>query len=96
VPPEAITEAADGGVRESVAGDVKPDPDAEEQPKKKAPARTPSYELHMYSAEELAGFKKREMIADAELLDGTSRCIFDRLNYTDSFTQRNSRMRNQI
>lgn len=24
----------------------------------------------MYSAEELGGFKKREMVADAELLDG--------------------------
>jgi structural maintenance of chromosome 4 len=32
--------------------------------------RTPSYELHIYSVEELSAFKKREMIADAELLDG--------------------------
>jgi structural maintenance of chromosome 4 len=60
-----------------VEGDVKPEPEAEEQPKKKTSARMPSYELHMYSAEELAGFKKREMIADAELLDGTSRWTLD-------------------
>jgi len=59
-----------------VEGDVKLDPEAEEQPKKTS-ARTPLYELHMYSAEELAGFKKRELIADAELLDGTSRWILN-------------------
>ncbi|PCH34299.1 RecF/RecN/SMC protein [Wolfiporia cocos MD-104 SS10] len=40
-----------------------------EEPKHKARARTPSYELHVYTAEELAGFRKRELIADAELLD---------------------------
>ena len=63
-------------MRVPVEGDVKPEPEAEEQPKKKkTSARTPSHELHMYSAEELAGFKKREMVADAELLDGTSRWI---------------------
>jgi structural maintenance of chromosome 4 len=32
--------------------------------------RTPSYELHIYNVEELSKFKKREMVADAELLDG--------------------------
>lgn len=65
----------DGDVPESVDGDVKPDvkldPDqGGEQPKKKAAPRTPSHELHIYSADELAVFKKREMVADAELLDG--------------------------
>lgn len=55
---------------ESVDGEVKREAGDEEQAKKKKSANTPSHELHIYSAEELAGFKKREMIADAELLDG--------------------------
>lgn len=47
---------------------VKEDPD---RPRKgKARARTPSDELHVYSVEELSVFRKRELIADAELLDG--------------------------
>lgn len=50
--------------------EVKPDPDQPELPKKKAAPRASPHELHMYSAEELGGFKKREMVADAELLDG--------------------------
>ena len=54
---------------ESVDGKVKREPGDEEQIKKKV-VNTSSHELHIYSAEELAGFKKREMIADAELLDG--------------------------
>ena len=58
---------------ESVDGEVKHEPGDEEQVKLKKAVNTPSHELHIYSAEELAGFKKREMIADAELLDGA--CI---------------------
>lgn len=54
---------------EPVDAKVKREPGEEEQTKKKV-VDTPSHELHIYSAEELAGFKKREMIADAELLDG--------------------------
>jgi structural maintenance of chromosome 4 len=50
---------------------VKVEPDQPAPAKKKVRERTPSYELHMYSAEELSKFKKREMIADSELLDGT-------------------------
>ncbi|KAF9819247.1 hypothetical protein IEO21_02286 [Rhodonia placenta] len=46
---------------------VKPDPD--KPPKGKARARSPSDELHVYSAEELSQFRKRELVADAELLD---------------------------
>lgn len=49
------------------ATNVKPDPD--KPPKGKARARSPSDELHVYSAEELSQFRKRELIADAELLD---------------------------
>ncbi|KAJ7209498.1 RecF/RecN/SMC [Mycena pura] len=41
----------------------------EEQEPKPTRARTPSSELHTYSAEELSRFKKRDMIADVELLD---------------------------
>jgi hypothetical protein len=79
-PVEAVAETVDGEVTASAEAHVKPEPSAEEQPKKKkASARTPSYELHIYSAEELAGFKKREMVADAELLDGASRYIPNRL-----------------
>lgn len=68
--PEASAVAAkstEGEVKEPADGEVKQELDGEGQPKKR---RTPAYELHMYSAEELASFKKREMIADAELLDG--------------------------
>jgi structural maintenance of chromosome 4 len=46
-------------------------------PSKRLCERTPSYELHIYSVEELCKFKKREMIADSELLDGTILyCLF--------------------
>ncbi|PFH48128.1 hypothetical protein AMATHDRAFT_150602 [Amanita thiersii Skay4041] len=49
---------------------IKDDPDEEPTPKKlKHERRTPSSELHMYSVEELSRFKKRELVADAELLD---------------------------
>jgi len=55
---------------------VKADTD-QPAPAKKARERTPSYELHIYSVEELSKFKKRERIADSELLDGTiSYCLF--------------------
>lgn len=58
------TEGADGADAQ-----VKADPDA---PQKKGKGRehTPSFELHIYGVDELATFKKRELIADAELLDG--------------------------
>ena len=51
-----------------IEGEVKPEPGAE--PKRKTRQHTPSYELHIYSEDELATFKKREMVADTELLDG--------------------------
>jgi structural maintenance of chromosome 4 len=38
--------------------------------------RTPSHELHMYTQEELSRFRKKELVADAELLDGVSRSSF--------------------
>lgn len=33
--------------------------------------KTPAFELHVYSEDELSKLSKRELIADAELLDGT-------------------------
>lgn len=51
-------------------GQAKQEDGNEDPPKSRPRQRTPSYELHMYSVEELARFKKREMIADSELLDG--------------------------
>jgi len=54
---EATAETTDGCVGVLVEGDVKPEPEAEGQPKKTS-ACTPSYE--------------RTWIADAEFLDGTS------------------------
>jgi structural maintenance of chromosome 4 len=55
---------------ECLEGQVKAEPGEETVVKTEARARTPSYELHIYNVEELSRFKKREMIADAELLDG--------------------------
>ena len=52
-------------------GDVKPEPDEEgttRKPKNKLPAN----ELHTYSVPELSKFTKRELVADAEYLDGVS------------------------
>lgn len=52
---------------------IKEDPDAEERGenrRRKSRQRTPSNELHIYSEQELSRFKRKDMIADAELLDG--------------------------
>ncbi|KAF8640540.1 hypothetical protein AX17_000202 [Amanita inopinata Kibby_2008] len=52
---------------QAVEPKVKQEPDVE---KSKAKCeRTPSDELHIYSVEELSRFKKRDMVADTELLD---------------------------
>lgn len=94
-PSKEAEETADSEMAESADGEVKREAgDEEQQKKKKKPANTPSHELHIYSAEELAGFKKREMIADAELLDGTCRLSSIKLYLTVS--QKNSRMQSPI
>lgn len=49
----------------SKEGDVKREPGEGHQREK-----TPAFELHVYSEEELSQFKKSHLIADAELLDG--------------------------
>ena len=51
---------------------VKPEPTEATIPPPKKRARTPSYELHIYSVEELSRFKKKELLADVSLLDGVS------------------------
>ncbi|EJC98646.1 uncharacterized protein FOMMEDRAFT_95979, partial [Fomitiporia mediterranea MF3/22] len=48
---------------------VKPEPTEETVPPPKKRARTPSFELHIYSVEELSRFKKKELLADVSLLD---------------------------
>ena len=75
-------EGADQGAEASGSGDsavkqeVKQE-SAESAHAKKARQNTPSNELYIYSDEELARFKKREMIADSEYLDGISSCLVD-------------------
>lgn len=39
-------------------------------PKKTSKPRQPSNELHIYSVDELAQFRKRDLVADSEYLDG--------------------------
>ena len=48
---------------------MKPEPDVDNVPKAKR--QTSSTELYTYNVEELSKFNKRELIADAELLDGS-------------------------
>ncbi|KAJ6586845.1 RecF/RecN/SMC [Mycena vulgaris] len=45
------------------------DPENDAQGPKRTRARTPSSELHTYSAEELSRYKKRDLTTDVELLD---------------------------
>ncbi|KAI0368918.1 RecF/RecN/SMC protein [Pilatotrama ljubarskyi] len=64
---EVAAEGGQGGEGEEGEdgeGPVKKEPGA-----KKPRARTPSNELHTYTEQELASFKRRELLADAELLD---------------------------
>jgi len=51
---------------------------ADSAPPKKVRQQMPSTELYIYSANELAHFKKRDMLADSEYLDG----IFCHFHYT--------------
>lgn len=48
---------------------VKEEPTDDVQPKKRA--GTPSNELHVYTVEELSKFRKKELLADVTLLEGT-------------------------
>ena len=55
---------------------VKPEPEEPLLRKAKAREGTPSYELHVYTEEELSRLKKKELVAQVGLLDGCFRLIF--------------------
>ncbi|KAI0334017.1 RecF/RecN/SMC protein [Cubamyces sp. BRFM 1775] len=61
-------QAAEGGEGEA-QGDDGEAPVKKEQGARKSRARTPSHELRTYTEDELATFKRRELLADTELLD---------------------------
>ena len=60
-------------------GEVKQEPGEGSKPRDRD--KTPAYELHVYSEEELSTFRKRELIADAELLDGKLSFCIDEHHY---------------
>jgi structural maintenance of chromosome 4 len=51
-------------------GEVKFEPGEDPPNKKKPKDKPPANELYTYGAPELSKFKKRELVADAEYLDG--------------------------
>ncbi len=63
-------EGKDGGEGDNGEGAGGEGPVKKEAGARKSRARTPSHELHSYTEQELGTFKKRELLADAELLDG--------------------------
>ena len=64
------SEQAAGGGEGEAQGDDGEAPVKKEQGARKSRARTPSHELRTYTEDELATFKRRELLADTELLDG--------------------------
>jgi structural maintenance of chromosome 4 len=61
---------------------------ADSAPPKKARQRTPSTELYIYSADELARFKKRDMLADSEYLDEKLKNSNPNLNVLKEYKKR--------
>ncbi|KAG1748816.1 hypothetical protein EDD22DRAFT_981854 [Suillus occidentalis] len=61
---------------------------ADSAPPKKARQRTPSNELYIYSADELARFKKRDMLADSEYLDEKLKNTNPNLNVLKEYKKR--------
>ena len=59
---------------ESPADPIVKTEEEDREPVKKArqPHKTPSNELHIYSAAELSRLNQRELLADVQLLDGAS------------------------
>lgn len=55
---------------------------------KKTRSKPDSLELHTYTDDELSGYRRRELMADAELLDGTYR-NFNSNQFAHLRTQRN-------
>lgn len=50
---------------------VKPEPKDDAIPPPKKRSRTPSHELHIYTSEELSQFRKKDLMADVVLHEGT-------------------------
>lgn len=74
---EEEEEVADQGAEASGSGEAVVKQEVKQEsggsaPSKKAHQHTSSNELYIYSAEELARFKRREIVADSEYLDGMS------------------------
>ncbi|KAG2746768.1 hypothetical protein P692DRAFT_201933204 [Suillus brevipes Sb2] len=61
---------------------------ADSAPPKKTRQRTPSTELYIYSADELARFKKRDMLADSEYLDEKLKNTNPNLNVLKEYKKR--------
>lgn len=61
---------------------------ANSAPPKKTRQRTPSTELYIYSADELARFKKRDMLADSEYLDEKLKNTNPNLNVLKEYKKR--------
>ncbi len=51
---------------------MKPEPQDDDEVPPKRREKTPSDELHMYSVDELAQFRKKDLVADVALLEGSS------------------------
>ncbi|KAG1859796.1 RecF/RecN/SMC [Suillus subluteus] len=68
---------------------------ADSAPPKKARQRTPSTELYIYSADELARFKKRDMLADSEYLDEKLKNTNPNLNVLKEYKKREEEFMNR-
>ena len=67
--PEAAAAPADGEPSEPQVKQESGEP-AAPPPNKPSKPRQPSNELQVYSVDELAQFRKRDLVADSEYLDG--------------------------
>lgn len=67
---DAAPEEPRTGASTSEEPTVKPEPGDDDLPAKQRPEKTPPHELHMYTVNELARFKKKELFGDVALLEG--------------------------
>lgn len=74
---------------ESPADPIVKTEEEDREPIKKArqPHKTPSNELHIYSAAELSRLNQRELLADVQLLDGT--LVIRKQNLSSNVIQNN-------
>lgn len=85
--PKGDDDAQGGDEGEQDEGKVKPDPDAS--------AKKPMQKLHEYTPEELAPLKKRELIADVELLDEKVKKTTPDLNVLKEYKRREAEFDNR-